>query len=249
MPSVNNDLSFPSTKITSNQSIMDEQCEEQLHIGILEIQGGFSEHKAALIKAAQLMGNEAMLKIYSVRKAEDLLSKLCGLIIPGGESTTMGLFITRNKMADALQDWIKDEKHIAWGTCAGLIMLANQSEKQKIGGQSLIGGLDIVVSRNYFGRQVNSFQGKVKIVDKSLLKENTPSYFEGVFIRAPAVVKVNSPEVSTLAVLPHSSKEKSDTIVAVKQKNIIGTAFHPELTEDLRWHEYFLKIVLSVQNH
>ncbi|GAB1608193.1 probable pyridoxal 5'-phosphate synthase subunit PDX2 [Argonauta hians] len=227
----------------------------EIHIGILEIQGGFSEHKAALMKAAHAMDLTRKLKISSVRKAEDIHAGLNGLVLPGGESTTMGLFISRNNMATPLQDWIKDETHVVWGTCAGLIMLANQSEKQKVGGQALIGGLDVVVSRNYFGRQVNSFQSRVKIVEKDLWKEeNNPEYFEGVFIRAPAVVKVNSPEVSVLAVLPRCPNENTDdidddddTIVAVKQRNIIGTAFHPELTEELRWHEYFLKTVLSAQ--
>ena len=112
-----------------------------------------------------------------------------------------------------------------------------------------IGGLDIVVSRNFFGRQVNSFQEKVKIKDKNLFSEvNIPDHFEGIFIRAPAVVKVTSPKVTTLAVLPQTSTDSSDVIVAVRQKNILGTAFHPELTDDLRWHCYFLKMIMSVQN-
>ncbi|CAE1238243.1 pdxT [Acanthosepion pharaonis] len=219
-----------------------------IRVGILEIQGGFSEHRTAILKAAETLGMKEKIEILSVRKAADISPALSGLIIPGGESTTMGLFISRNNMASSLQEWIQDEKHITWGTCAGLIMLANETEKQKIGGQPLIGGLDIVVSRNYFGRQVNSFQEKVKIMDKSLFSEaNIPDHFEGVFIRAPAVVKVTSPKVTTLAVLSQSCSDNPGVIVAVRQKNILGTAFHPELTEDLRWHSYFLKMIASVQ--
>lgn len=217
-----------------------------MSVGILEIQGGFSEHRVALQKAAENLEIKN-LKILSVRKAADIVPSLSGLIIPGGESTTMGLFISRNNIASALQEWINNEKHVTWGTCAGLIMLANESEKQKIGGQPLIGGLDIVVSRNYFGRQVNSFQEKVEILDKNLYsQENIPDHFEGVFIRAPAVVKVTNPKVTTLAVLPQPDSQ--GVIVAVRQVNILGTAFHPELTEDLRWHSYFLKMIMSIQN-
>ena len=109
-----------------------------ISVGILEIQGGFSEHRVALQKAAQELAIEPKLKIISVRKATDISSSLSGLIIPGGESTTMGLFISRNNMAASLQEWIQDGKHVTWGTCAGLIMLANETEKQKIGGQPLV---------------------------------------------------------------------------------------------------------------
>ena len=110
-----------------------------------------------------------------------------------------------------------------------------------------LGGLDIQVSRNFFGRQINSFEASVDIKDDNLKgKESNSSTYHGVFIRAPAVDDVHSDDVQILATIDHFKSTKP-VIVAVQQKNIMATAFHPELTNDYRWHKYFLQLVISRQ--
>ncbi|MEZ4676340.1 MAG: pyridoxal 5'-phosphate synthase glutaminase subunit PdxT [Caldilineaceae bacterium] len=117
-----------------------------------------------------------------VRKAEQL-DDLDGLIIPGGESTTMGLIAERWGMVEPLRRWVH-EGHPTWGTCAGMILLANQATHQKQGGQPLLGGFNITVDRNYFGRQVDSFEADLFVPDLGA------DPFRAVFIRAPAIVAV-----------------------------------------------------------
>ena len=117
-------------------------------IGVLALQGAFAEH-IAMLKRVGVLGVE-------VRKPEHL-DAVQGLIVPGGESTTMGLIAQRWGLVDPLRKWVREGRPI-WGTCAGLILLADRAEGQKRGGQPLIGGLDVTVNRNYFGRQVDSFR-------------------------------------------------------------------------------------------
>ena len=109
-----------------------------LNIGILEVQGAFLEHRVALEKANEMMKANTDLKIHEVRSPEHISSDLDGLIIPGGESTAISLYLKRNNMVEPLKEWVKDEDHVTWGTCAGMILLAKMTENQKIGGQPTV---------------------------------------------------------------------------------------------------------------
>ncbi|GMH10945.1 hypothetical protein Nepgr_012786 [Nepenthes gracilis] len=215
-------------------------------VGVLALQGSFNEHIAALRRLG-VTGLE-------IRRAEQLQS-IAALIIPGGESTTMAKLAECHNMFPALRKFVKMGKPV-WGTCAGLIFLANKAIGQKAGGQELVGGLDCTVHRNFFGSQIQSFEADLSIPHLAD-KEGGPSNFRGIFIRAPAILEVG-PEVEVLAEVSvpsnkatnsnssECSQELNKVIVAVKQGNLLGTAFHPELTADTRWHSYFLKMVSEV---
>lgn len=190
-------------------------------IGVLALQGAFLEHETMLRR----LGVTSV----QVRKPEQLAG-LDGLIIPGGESTTMGLVAERWGLVAPLKAWVHSGKP-TWGTCAGMILLAERAIGQKAGGQPLIGGLDVTVNRNYFGRQADSFETLLHV---SVLGEPP---IRAVFIRAPAIVETGA-NVAVLATTPGRTGET--VIVAVQQGNLLATAFHPELTDDLRWHAYFL---------
>jgi 5'-phosphate synthase pdxT subunit len=191
---------------------------------VLALQGAFIEH----IKMLRQLGANAV----EVRKAEQL-DGLDGLIIPGGESTTMGLIAERWGLVEPLRRWVQ-AGHPTWGTCAGMILLAERATGQKQGGQPLIGGLDVTVNRNYFGRQTESFETDLAV--PQLGEEPV----HAVFIRAPAITAAGD-QTEVLATYPTQSG--ADVIVAVRQGPILATAFHPELTADLRWHELFLQLV------
>jgi len=167
-----------------------------------------------------------------VRKPEQLRD-LAGLIIPGGESTTIGLVAERWGMVEPLRDWVKAERP-TWGTCAGMILLAERAEGQKQGGQPLLGGLDITVNRNYFGRQVDSFETVLHVP----MWDEQP--YHAIFIRAPAIIEVG-PKVEVLAEV--TTQTGATVIAAARQQSILATAFHPELTDDVRWHELFVEMV------
>lgn len=189
-----------------------------MKIGVLALQGAFIEHR----KALERLGMDAP----EVRLPSQL-EGLDGLIIPGGESTTIG----KLALAYGLIEPIRHQAAAGWpvwGTCAGMILLARE-----IGAlaQPLIGLMDIQVQRNAFGRQVDSFEADL---DVPTLGEGGP--FHAVFIRAPLIQKVG-PGVRVLARLENGS------IVAARQGNLLVTAFHPELTDDLRFHQYFVRIV------
>jgi len=192
-------------------------------IGILALQGAFVEHEAMVRR----LGAQAV----QVRKPEQLAG-LDGLIIPGGESTTMGLVAERWGLVEPLRAWVRSGKP-TWGTCAGMIMLADRATGQKEGGQTLLGGLDVTVNRNYFGRQNESFETWLRV---PALGE---APIRAVFIRAPAIIETGN-TVEVLAAVPGRGE---DVIAAVRQGNILATAFHPELTDDLRWHALFLAMV------
>ncbi|XP_076450673.1 pyridoxal 5'-phosphate synthase subunit PdxT-like [Babylonia areolata] len=219
-------------------------------VGIMAVQGAFLEHQVALQRSAEVLPQRPSVSVREIRQASDVTSDLQGLIIPGGESTTMSLFLRRNNMEEPLRAWIGQKRHVTWGTCAGMILLSKHTEHQKIGGQSSLGVTDTVVSRNYFGRQVDSFEADLPITHPQLLYPSSSSaspqkdYFRGVFIRAPAVLEVTDPSVEVLASLRLSDK-MAPVVVAFRQGRVLSTAFHPELTEDLRWHRYFLQMVLS----
>lgn len=196
-------------------------------IGVLALQGAFAEH----VKMLQALGVAAR----EVRKPEQL-DGLDGLILPGGESTTMGLIAERWGMVEPLRAWVRDGRPI-WGTCAGMILLAARATGQKQGGQPLLGGLDVTVNRNYFGRQVDSFETLLTV---PALGEPP---IRAVFIRAPAITEIG-PAVTSLATVQGRTGE--ELYVAVRQGAILATAFHPELTDDLRWHALF---VAMTQEH
>lgn len=188
------------------------------------------------------------MKGVEVRKAEQL-ENVSSLIIPGGESTTMAKLAELHNLFPALREFVKMGKPV-WGTCAGLIFLANKATGQKEGGQELVGGLDCTVHRNFFGSQIQSFEAEVPVPDL-VAKEGGPPSFRAVFIRAPAILEVG-PDVEVLASISIRSTQivdpsqegepDSKVIVAVKQGNLLATAFHPELTIDSRWHSYFVKM-------
>ncbi len=191
-----------------------------LTIGVLALQGGFREH----LERLQSLGVTAV----PIRTAAQL-EAVDGLILPGGESTAIGLIAARWQLVAPLQAWVQAGKPI-WGTCAGLILLADRAVGQKADGQPLVGGLDVLVNRNYFGSQKDSFETWLQV----------PGWAEAahaIFIRAPAILELG-PGVTSLATLP-----AEQVTVAVQQEQILGTAFHPELTGDLRWHALFLDIV------
>jgi 5'-phosphate synthase pdxT subunit len=190
-------------------------------IGILALQGAFIEHKNMLDK----LDVENMF----IKKAEQI--ELCdGIIIPGGESTAMSIINnTKSDIFEELKTFIKQCKPV-WGTCSGMILLSNIIEG-KIEGQKQIGGLDIIVERNFFGSQQQSF-----IEDLPYPEEfGKGGTYPAIFIRAPVIKEVYH-DTKILAICRNN-------IVAVRQNNILGTSFHPELSEDYSWHEYFIDLV------
>ena len=183
-------------------------------VGVLALQGGFVEHVAALRR----LGVEA----FPVRLPAELKG-LNGLVIPGGESTTIGKLIRDYGLTDGLNGLIREGMPVL-GTCAGMVLLARRVLETK---QPLLGAMDIEVRRNAYGRQVDSFEADL---DVPVL--GSPP-FRGVFIRAPWIQKVGD-GVEVLASLTDGKP------VAVRERNLLATAFHPELTTDLRFHEYLL---------
>ena len=190
-----------------------------VRIGVLALQGAFAEH----ITILRRLGADAV----EVRTPMHL-EGLHGLILPGGESTTMGLVAERWGLVEPLREWVHGGKP-TWGTCAGMILLADQATGQKQGGQPLIGGLHVTVNRNYFGRQLDSFEITLTVPSFD------PPHSPGIFIRAPAIVELGE-DVEVLAELPNA------VYVAVRQGPILATAFHPELTPDTRWHALFVEM-------
>jgi 5'-phosphate synthase pdxT subunit len=190
-------------------------------VGVLALQGDFREHIAVL----KSLGADAV----GVRRPAELV-EVSGLIIPGGESSVMDKLTRLFDLADPLKKAISAGLPV-WGTCAGLIMLADKV-LDSIDGQQSLGGLHIAVRRNAFGSQLDSFETSLDI---PALGEPA---LNAVFIRAPIVESVSS-GVETLAAL------EDGRIVAVEQGNLLGTSFHPEMTGDTRFHEYFLKKVAS----
>jgi 5'-phosphate synthase pdxT subunit len=197
---------------------------QPLKIGVLALQGAFFEHS----KMLRRLGVE----VVEVRKPEQLAG-LDGLIIPGGESTTMGLVAEQWNLVGPLKEWVHSGRP-TWGTCAGMILLAERATGQKQGGQPLLGGLDVTVNRNYFGRQTESFETLLTV---PALGE---APVRSVFIRAPAITETGA-QVERLAEL--ETANGAHVVVAVRQGPILATAFHPELTNDSRWHTLFLSLV------
>ena len=189
-----------------------------LRIGVLALQGAFLEH----IQILRRLGAEAT----EVRLPEQLHG-LAGLIIPGGESTTMGKLAVAYGLMDPLRQFAA--AHPVWGTCAGLIFLAKKTDST----QPILGVMDIFAKRNAFGRQVDSFETDLFV---PVLENGEAEPFHAVFIRAPyiAAVRENAVVIAKLC---------DGTAVAVRQGKWLATAFHPELTSDFRFHRYFLQII------
>lgn len=183
-------------------------------IGVLGLQGAVREHVRAL---------ETSTTEISVVKKTDELTGLDGLVIPGGESTTMRRLMDKYELFEAIKQFAKDKP--VFGTCAGLILMAKQIEGQKGPHLAL---MDIDVKRNAFGRQVASFEAELRV-------KYVADDFLGVFIRAPYIVDVGE-EVEILS-------KYDGKIVACRQGNYLTAAFHPELTDDYRFHQYFVDMV------
>jgi 5'-phosphate synthase pdxT subunit len=199
----------------------------KLRIGVLALQGDFEAHLKALQQAASDMGIEIEAK--PIRLPAQL-TELDGIIIPGGESTTIGKLIVLYGLDTVLQQKIAEGVPI-WGTCAGLILLAKETDNGMVG-QPLLASMHIKVRRNAFGSQRESFETDLSV---PALGE---APFHAFFIRGPSIEAVG-PEVETLATLDDG------TIVAVREGTLLGTAFHPEVSGDPRFHQYFLRIVQS----
>ena len=215
-----------NTTKTSNQ---------KLRIGVLALQGDFEAHLRALKAAASSLGigvegSPVRLPMH--------LDELDGIIIPGGESTTIGKLMVEYGLDEVLQKKIREGVPI-WGTCAGLILLAKETDNA-LAGQPLLASMNIRVRRNAFGSQRESFETNLSV---PALGE---APFHAFFIRGPAIEAVG-PGVEVLATLDDG------TIVAVREGPLLGTAFHPEVAQahgqqDSRFHQYFLRIVQSVKS-
>ena len=193
-----------------------------MKIGVLALQGDFAEHQTML----QSLGAE----VVQVRLAKHL-DTLDGLIIPGGESTTIGKLATDFHLMDPLREF--GQQHAIWGTCAGAIFLSRDARRT----QPLLNLMDITVARNAFGRQVDSFETELQV--PALRKfGNNGRLFHAVFIRAPLIEKVGE-GVTILATL------EDGRIVAARQGHFLATSFHPELTGDDRFHRYFMEMAKS----
>ena len=190
-----------------------------MKIGVLAIQGDFAEHIV-------------MLKRLKVETAEirlpEHLKNLDGLIIPGGESTTIGKLATDYGLMEPLRQF--GRRHAIWGTCAGAIFLSKDARRS----QPLLGLMDITVERNAFGRQVDSFEADLDIPEMKQAT-GTRDPYHAIFIRAPIIESVLA-DAKILATLADGR------IVAAQQGHLLATSFHPELTQDTRFHEYFLSL-------
>lgn len=201
-----------------------------IKVGVLGIQGDIEENILSTDEALKKLNLRGTVE--SVRYSESI-AELDGLILPGGESTVIGSLLSiQGKVFQTIEKKIKEGMPVL-GTCAGLIMLSKRTYDKVVGEtkQKLFGMLDVVIERNAFGRQHESFEVDLEIP----VLGNEP--FRGIFIRSPIVNNVGE-SVTILTKL-------NDKIVAVKQNNIIGTSFHPELSADIRLHELFIKDILE----
>jgi len=190
-----------------------------MKIGVLALQGDFAEHRS-------------MLKHIGVDAAEvrlpEHLAGLDGLIIPGGESTTIGKLAVAYNLMEPLKEFGKN--HAIWGTCAGAIFLSKDVSRD----QPLLGLMDIRVQRNAFGRQVDSFETDLEI-EELMKATGTENPYLAVFIRAPIIESVHG-KAKVLSALDDGR------IVAAQEGHLLATSFHPELTTDPRFHEYFISL-------
>ena len=190
---------------------------KNITIGVLALQGAFREH----IKALQKTGIKAV-----EIKFPGNINDIDGLIVPGGESTTISKLIYKYDLKKYLDEIYLSGKPM-YGTCAGMILFAREILNENLG----FNYIDIVVERNSYGRQIDSFHEMVE------LSFDRTKKFEAIFIRAPRIISIG-PEVDILSKI-------NDNIILARQKNILVSSFHPELQDDLRIHDYFLSMVLN----
>jgi len=186
-----------------------------MRIGIVAVQGAFEEHRQMLHK----LGEEA----FFIRRKEDLVPHCDGLILPGGESTVMEKLIKDLKLFKPIQALIQKGTPV-FGTCAGLILLAEHIENDA---RQCFGTMNIYVRRNAYGRQLGSFNTQARFNDSEV--------FPMTFIRAPQILSIGENV--------HSLASVDGQVVAARQRNQLITAFHPELTENLMVHQYFLDMI------
>jgi 5'-phosphate synthase pdxT subunit len=213
---VGKDADNGERRVTARRS--DREYEGRERIGVLALQGDVREHVEILKK----LGVEPV----EVRTVEDLVG-LAGLIVPGGESTTIGKIMVESGLLDGIRSFFYKGGPV-WGTCAGMVLAASATTGPR---QPLLGLMNALVERNGFGRQVHSFEKELEI-------EGFEEPFVGVFIRAPFFEDVG-PGVEVMG-------EVDGRVVAARGENIMVTAFHPELTDDKRFHEYFLREVCGI---
>lgn len=198
-----------------------------LNIGVFAVQGDVEENLVATKTALDELGIKGTV---STVKTPDQISKLDGIILPGGESTTIGQLSLVNGSLKKIKEKIEAGMP-AMGICAGLILLAKEVKDHVIGKteQPLLDLLDVRVERNSFGRQHDSFEADISMESIKIPK------FKGVFIRAPSILEVGK-NVEIISKL-------NEKTIAVKQKNILATVFHPELTHDVSMHKYFINMI------
>ncbi|MDY6827344.1 MAG: pyridoxal 5'-phosphate synthase glutaminase subunit PdxT [Bacillota bacterium] len=192
-----------------------------MKIGVLSVQGAVTEHLRHLEQC----------KVESIAvKNRNALCQVSGLIIPGGESTTIGKLISIFGLADSIRERSKEGNLAVFGTCAGMILMARDIS-DGLPGQPSLNLMDVQVKRNAFGRQRESFETELQF-------DSLTYPLTAVFIRAPIIEKAG-PGVTVLASLPEG-------IVAARQDNLLATSFHPELVDDLRIHQYFIDMCCSL---
>lgn len=212
-----------------------------LVFGVLALQGGFLEHVSHLRR----LGLRAE-RVLSVRTPEQL-ARVDALVIPGGESTAIGNLAAQAGLLEPLREWVRARRP-TWGTCAGLVMLAERAEGTKAGGQPLLGGLDATVSRNFFGAQLASFEAPLEVAEAeaAALRDAgdsagaaAPPAFVGVFIRAPAILE-HGAGVTPVAWVSRAAGGGARVLVAARVgDHLLATAFHPELTPSVGFHRLF----------
>ncbi len=198
-----------------------------LNIGVFAVQGDVEENIAATRAALDELGIKGTV---STVKTPDQIAKLDGIILPGGESTTIGQLSLVNGSLKKIKEKIEAGMPVM-GICAGLILLAKEVKDHVIGKteQPLLDLLDVKIERNSFGRQRDSFEADISMESIKIPK------FKGVFIRAPSILEVGK-NVEVISKL-------NEKTIAVKQKNILATVFHPELTHDVSMHKYFINMI------
>lgn len=195
-------------------------------IGVIAIQGAVEEHVVALQKTLAERGERG--EVVTI-KQRGIVESCDAIVIPGGESTTIGRLMQREHIIEEIKTAVKERDIPILGTCAGLVLLAKEGDEEVAKtGQPLIGLMDVTVKRNAFGRQRESFEVLLKM---SIFEEP----FHAVFIRAPAITRA-AENVEVIATF-------DEHIVAAKQGNLLALSFHPELTNDRRIHHYFLEFM------
>jgi 5'-phosphate synthase pdxT subunit len=257
--------------IPKNNKAFSMTGQKIVNVGVLSLQGSYHEHIKHLQELFRQLNNDlkysSKFKFFVKEiKTVDDLKDIQGLIFPGGESSTMSILLQRTGLLEPIRELVQIKKTPVWGTCAGLILLSNEIINTKIDLGDLkyksIGGLNVQVQRNSFGRQVDSFSEKFKLENFGDELKNTE--FECVFIRAPVIQKIISPNKKNsnveydlvngivygvqlvenftapevLLTIEHNDHKM---IVAVRQENILGTSFHPELVvDDYTFHKWFI---------